>query len=77
MTYKRYIVNTGRRKHTLSRPKSTVSRKITTMRLPERLLEEVAAVGRAEGRTRANMTEKLLTEGVKNRKKKLDAGVLG
>lgn len=61
----------------MSRPKSTVSRKITTMRLPERLLEEVAAVGRAEGRTRANMTEKLLTEGVKNRKKKLDAGVLG
>lgn len=47
------------------------------MRLPDDLLKRLDSRAKREGRSRSNLVERILTEGVKKREKTVDVGVLG
>lgn len=55
--------------------KSASDRKITTMRLPSKLLDRLTVVAKAEGRSRTSMAETFIKEGVKKHER--SRGVLG
>lgn len=47
------------------------------MRLPDDLLKRLDARAKREGRSRSNLVERILAEGVKRREKSESLGVLG
>lgn len=63
----------------MARPATQATRPttITTMRLPDDLLKRLDARAKREGRSRSNLVERILAEGVKRREKSESLGVLG
>lgn len=59
----------------MARPKKDRATTITTMRLPDELLKRLDVRAKREQRSRSNLVELLLAEGVKKREKA--DGVLG